>query len=323
MYTGRMSQIERIVFINRTIEEAGGVKTAHIMREFSLSRRQVLRDIEFLRDQLKAPIKYDAEKHWYRYTESFTLFSNSNERMLVLNAIFRSLAQSQGLMGALTEMISEGIDSGVEKSYRSLSDKIVFITPVQDWPDYEIFNRICAAMKSGERMTMHYKNANGELSRRHIEPLRLINYSGRWYLVSYDLQHKELRTFHLSRILDLSRISGDRMKERYSDAELDAFIHSGYGIFMGKEVTYVTFRVYGWAINTLATQTWHAKQKQRFVKEDGQDALEVTLPVANLHEILSALLFFGPQARALAPPEFVNLYNQAVENMQIRIKTPL
>jgi len=243
--------------------------------------------------------------------------------MLVLNAIFRSLAQSQGLMGALTEMISEGIDSGVEKSYRSLSDKIVFITPVQDWPDYEIFNRICAAMKSGERITMHYKNANGELSRRHIEPLRLINYSGRWYLVSYDLQHKELRTFHLSRILDLSRISGDRMKERYSDAELDAFIHSGYGIFMGKEVTYVTFRVYGWAINTLATQTWHAKQKQRFVKEEGQDALEVTLPVANLHEILSALLFFGPQARALAPPEFVNLYNQAVENMQIRIKTPL
>jgi len=318
-----MSQIERIVFINRTIEEDGGVKTGRIMGEFSLSRRQVLRDIDFMRDQLKAPIAYDPEKRWYGYTESFTLFSNSNERMLVLNAIFRSLAQSQGLMGALTEMISEGIDSGVEKSYRSLSDKIVFITPVQDWPDYEIFNRICAAMKSGERMTMHYKNANGELSRRHIEPLRLINYSGRWYLVSYDLQHKELRTFHLSRILDLSRISGDRMKERYSDAELDAFIHSGYGIFMGKEVTYVTFRVYGWAINTLATQTWHAKQKQRFVKEEGQDALEVTLPVANLHEILSALLFFGPQARALAPPEFVNLYNQAVENMQIRIKTPL
>jgi len=318
-----MSQIERIVFINRTIEEDGGVKTGRIMGEFSLSRRQVLRDIDFMRDQLKAPIAYDPEKRWYGYTESFTLFSNSNERMLVLNAIFRSLAQSQGLMGALTEMISEGIDSGVEKSYRSLSDKIVFITPVQDWPDYEIFNRICAAMKSGERITMHYKNANGELSRRHIEPLRLINYSGRWYLVSYDLQHKELRTFHLSRILDLSRISGDRMKERYSDAELDAFIHSGYGIFMGKEVTYVTFRVYGWAINTLATQTWHAKQKQRFVKEEGQDALEVTLPVANLHEILSALLFFGPQARALAPPEFVNLYNQAVENMQIRIKTPL
>lgn len=315
-----MSQIERIVFINRTIEEDGGVKTGRIMGEFSLSRRQVLRDIDFMRDQLKAPIAYDPEKRWYGYTESFTLFSNSNERMLVLNAIFRSLAQSQGLMGTLTEMISEGIDSGVEKSYRSLSDKIVFITPVQDWPDYEIFNKICAAMKSGERMTMHYKNAVGELSRRHIEPLRLINYSGRWYLVSYDLQHKELRTFHLSRIIELAQIVGDKMKVRYNDAELDAFIHSGYGIFMGDRVTYVTFRVYGWAINTLATQTWHVKQKQRMVKEEGCDALEVTLPVANLQEILSALLFFGAQARPLDPPEFVALYKQSVEAMYNRIQ---
>lgn len=314
-----MSQIERIVFINRTIEEEGGVRTKAIMHEFGLSRRQVLRDIEFLHEQLKAPISYDAEKRWYRYTQDFTLFSNSNERMLVLNAIFRSLAQSQGLMGALTEMVSEGIDSGVEKSYRSLSDKIVFITPVQDWPDYETFNKICAAMKSGERMTMHYKNAMGELSKRHIEPLRLVNYSGRWYLVSYDLQHKQLRTFHLSRILSLAQIAQDKVKERFSDAELDAFIHSGYGIFMGDQVTYVTFRVYGWAINTLATQTWHAKQKQRLVKEAEEDALEVTLPVANLHEILSALLFFGPNARPLAPDEFVNLYTQSVENMQKRL----
>ena len=73
-YTGRMSQIERIVFINRAIEEDGGVRTARIMSEFSLSRRQVLRDIDFMRDQLKAPIAYDPEKRWYGYTESFTLF---------------------------------------------------------------------------------------------------------------------------------------------------------------------------------------------------------------------------------------------------------
>ncbi|ADY14529.1 hypothetical protein SpiBuddy_2720 [Sphaerochaeta globosa str. Buddy] len=321
MYTGIMSQLERIVFINRTIEQEGGVQTRAIMREFCLSRRQVLRDIEFLRDQLKAPIRYEAEKRWYSYSQSFTLFSNSNERMLVLNALFRSLAQSQGLMGALTEMISEGLDSGLEKSYRPLAEKIVFITPVQDWPDYEVFNTICAAMKSAERMTMHYKNANGELSKRHIEPLKLINYSARWYLVSYDMQHKELRTFHLSRIISLSPIAGDLMKDRYSEAELDAFIHSGYGIFMGKTVTYVTFRVYGWAINTLATQTWHEKQKQRLVKEAGQDALEVTLPVANLQEILSSLLFFGSQARPIDPPEFVKLYTETVESMQNRIKT--
>ncbi|MGE4453834.1 MAG: helix-turn-helix transcriptional regulator [Sphaerochaeta sp.] len=310
-----MSQLERIVFINRSIEEAGGVKTADIEREFSISRRQVLRDISYLRDQLGAPIAYERDRNWYHYQGPFTLFSNTNERMLVLNAIIRSLAQSQGIMSGLTEMISEGIDSGVEKHYRALSNKIVFITPVQDWPDWEIFNKICSAMKSSERMSMHYHNALGIRSHRHIEPLRLVNYTGRWYLLGFDMQHNQLRTFHLSRVESLFQIVGDRAKERFTDEELDVFIHSGYGIFMGSEVTYVTFRVYGWAIHTLSTQSWHPEQRQRRLREAERDALEVTLPVSNLQEILSTLLSYGPDARPIAPPEFVVRYREAVRNM--------
>ncbi|MGH0051922.1 MAG: helix-turn-helix transcriptional regulator [Sphaerochaetaceae bacterium] len=316
-----MSQLERIVFINRMIEETGGVRTSRIEKEFSISRRQVLRDIAYLRNQLRAPLVYDRDRKWYHYKEPFTLFSNTNERMLVLNAIVRSLAQSQGIMANLTQMISEGIDSGVEKHYRSLSEKIIFITPVQDWPDYEIFNKICSAMKSEERMSMHYCNAFGVHSHRHIEPLRLVNYSGRWYLLAYDLQHKQLRTFHLSRIEQLAQIEGDRMKQRFSDEELDAFIHAGYGIFMGKEVTYVTFRVYGWAIHALSTQSWHPEQTQRIVQDQGKEALEVTIPVSNLQEVLAALLSYGPDARPIAPEAFVQRYKQLVERMGEMIKT--
>ncbi len=315
MYTDHMSQLERIVFINRSIEENGGVKTSLIEQEFSISRRQVLRDITYLREYLGAPITYDRSRNWYHYQTPFTLFSNSNERMLVLNAIVKSLAQSQGIMSDLTQMISDGIDSGVEKHYRSLSDKIIFITPVQDWPDYEIFNKICSAIKSEERMSMHYRNALGVRSHRHIEPLRLVNYSGRWYLLAFDMQHRQLRTFHLSRVEQLAQIGGDRMKSRFSDDELDDFINCGYGIFMGNEVTYVTFRVYGWAIHTLSTQSWHPEQKQRLVIEEGKEALEVILPVSNLQEILSTLLSYGPDARPVAPEEFVLRYKQSVAQM--------
>jgi len=315
LYTGPMSQLERIVFINRTIEEEGGVRTIQIQNEFDISRRQVLRDLTYLREQLSAPLSFDRSKGRYLYTEPFTLFSNTNERMLVLNAIFRSLAQSQGIMSNLTEMIADGLDSGVEKHYRSLSDNIVFISPVQDWPDYDIFNKVCSAMKSEERMSMHYQNAMGVRSVRHIEPLRLVNYSGRWYLLAFDLQHKQLRTFHLSRIEKLSQIVGDRMAYRFSKQEIDDFIHAGFGIFMGNEVTYVTFRVYGWAIQTVRTQSWHPEQKHRMVDEGGRQALEVTLPVSNLQEILSMLLSYGPEAKPISPTEFVERYNQAVSQM--------
>lgn len=323
MYTHFMSQLERIVFINRTIEEEGGVHTAQIASAYHISRRQVLRDIDYLRTHLEAPIVYDAAKKWYTYTKEFTLFSNSNERILVLNAIYRSLAKSQGIMSTLTDMLGEGLDSGVEKGYRSLSEKILFITPVQDWPDYDIFNQVCSAMKSDQRMTMHYRNARSELSVRHIEPLRLVNYSGRWYLLAFDMQNKQLRTFHLARILSIAPIQGDRIQKRFSEEDLDAFITSGYGIFMGNEVTYVTFRVYGWAKETLSTQTWHKDQQQRVVKEDGREALEITLPAADLHEILSAILALGAAAKPVGPPPFVELYRSSLADMQKNVETPL
>lgn len=314
-YTLFMSQLERIVFINRIIEEQGGVQTSDIVAEFSISRRQVIRDVQYMQDRLNAPIAYAKEKRWYHYTEKFTLFSNSNERMLVLNAIFRSLAQSQGIVGNLAQMISEGIDSGVEKHYRSLSENIVFISPVQDLPDYKVFNTVCSAMKSELRMTMHYKNAMGVQSVRHVEPLRLINYGGRWYLLAFDLKSKQLRTFHLSRIESLAEVQGDRILKRYDDQQLDTFIHSGYGIFMGNECKYVTFRVYDWAVETLKTQIWHPDQIQHLVTEQGRPALEVTLPVASLQEMLSTLLFYGPAAKPISPPDFVDMYQNTLKKM--------
>jgi len=307
-----MSQIERIFYINRKILEEGKVRTAQVVSAFEISKRQVMRDMDYLRDTLQAPLAYDAKEKGYVYTADFSMMSNSNERMLVLNAIFKSLAESQGALSVITDMVSDGLDSGLEEGYKSLSDKIVFITPVQDWPDYAVFNKICSAMKGGFRMTLGYRNAKGERSNRHIEPLRLVNYSGRWYLLSYDRQNKELRTFHLSRIEKIEQIEGDLFQSRYSEQELDAFIHGGFGIFMGRQSIPVTFCVFGWASNALATQTWHKDQKIRPVIRDGKKGLEVTVPVANLQEILSQILSFGAAAKPIGPPQFVQAWKDAV-----------
>ena len=310
-----MSQIERIFYINRKILEDGKVSTAQVVSAFEISKRQVMRDIDYLRDTLQAPLVYEAREKGYVYTGDFSMMSNSNERVLVLNAIFRSLAESQGALSVITDMVSEGLDSGLEESYKSLSDKIIFITPVQDWPDYTIFNKICSAMKSDQRMTLRYRNAKGERSTRHIEPLRLVNYSGRWYLLSFDRQNRELRTFHLARIESIEGIEGDFFTSRYSEDELESFVHGGFGIFMGNKSIPVTFCVFGWARNALETQTWHKDQKIRKVELDGKEGLEVTVPVANLQEILSQLLAFGSAARPIGPPQFVQAWKEAVMAM--------
>jgi predicted DNA-binding transcriptional regulator YafY len=310
-----MSRIERVFFINKKILEEGKVTNQQVAEKYEISTRQVMRDFDYLRDNLAAPLVYDHNQKGYIYTEDYSLLSNTNERMLVLNAIFKSLAESQGVMSVVTEMITQGIDSGVDQDYKALTDKIVFITPIQDWPDYSIFNKVCSAMKSSERMTMHYHNGHGEATVRHIEPLRLVNYSGRWYLLAFDLKSHELRIFHLSRIVDINTIKGDFFHSSFSDEQLDSFIHGGYGIFMGSDSIDVTFRIFGSAVYTVATQTWHKDQKIKHMQIDGKEVLQVTVPVANMQEILSKLLSFGSAARPVSPPAFVEKWKAAVLQM--------
>ena len=307
-----MSQLERILYINRVIEETGGVKTAQITNSFEISRRQVLRDIAYLRDRLDAPIIYRRQRRWYTYSEPFALFKAANERLLVLGAIFRSLAQAQGMDSILVDGASDALDQSVEGEYRGLGDRIVFLTPIQDWPPWEIFNTVIDAMKRNLRLTLSYTDSQGAATRRHIEALRLINYSGRWYLLAWDMHKQALRTFHLARVASLAPIEGDRTKEQYSASALDQFINQGYGIFLGGELTWVSFRATGWARAVIATQTWHTDQK---VVVNDDDSITVDLPVANLNEILSSLLYYGPFIQPLAPPHFVRIYQETIKEM--------
>ncbi|HPZ16648.1 MAG TPA: WYL domain-containing transcriptional regulator [Sphaerochaeta sp.] len=308
-----MAQLERILYINRMMEEAGGVTTAAVMARFEVSRRQVVRDIAYLRERLGAPIAYDEPQRRYIYTEPFSPLGQSNGHLLVLKAIVRSLAEAQGMEPILIDGASEALGQGLEEEYRVLERKITFRSPVQDWPDWQIFGRLLDAMKRGLRITLSYKDSKGSSSRRHIEALRLINYSSRWYLLAYDLHKREIRTFHLARVVSLSPIEGDWAQERFSDDELDALIEGGYGIFLSGDVVEVSFRATGWAAEVIATQTWHPDQQ---VTREGEGALVVTLPVTNLNEILSALLYYGPNVSPIAPPSFVALYADAVKKMQ-------
>lgn len=65
-----MSQAERISRIHFLLEVNGQVTVAELKSEFEVSRSTVMRDIEFMRDRLFAPIEYDASANVYAYAEA-------------------------------------------------------------------------------------------------------------------------------------------------------------------------------------------------------------------------------------------------------------
>ena len=56
------------------------------------------------------------------------------------------------------------------------------------------------ACRREERLRFDYRSGDDRTSRRHVEPHRLVSLRNRWYLVAFDLDRDDWRTFRVDRI---------------------------------------------------------------------------------------------------------------------------
>ncbi|KAA6224282.1 YafY family transcriptional regulator [Streptomyces albofaciens JCM 4342] len=66
--------------------------------------------------------------------------------------------------------------------------------------DPAVLTALATACHRRERVRFAYAAADGTPSRRHTEPYRLVSADHRWYLVAYDLDRADWRTFRADRI---------------------------------------------------------------------------------------------------------------------------
>ena len=68
-----MSANDRIQWIHKMISENCYPNAAHLAEKFSISSRQAQRDVEFLRKNLSAPMKYSSVHKGYYYSAKYSL----------------------------------------------------------------------------------------------------------------------------------------------------------------------------------------------------------------------------------------------------------
>jgi len=66
--------------------------------------------------------------------------------------------------------------------------------------DPDVLTLIAGACRDHERLRFDYRAHSGAATRRSVEPYRLVNDRRRWYLVSWDLDRDDWRTFRVDRI---------------------------------------------------------------------------------------------------------------------------
>ncbi|TDE37800.1 YafY family protein [Actinomadura sp. 6K520] len=77
----------------------------------------------------------------------------------------------------------------------------------------ETLSVLAAACRDHERLRFDYRRHDGTASRRDVEPYRLVNWGRRWYLVAFDIERADWRTFRVDR-LDPRTPAGPRFTPR-------------------------------------------------------------------------------------------------------------
>ncbi len=79
--------------------------------------------------------------------------------------------------------------------------------------DHNALATTASAIRAGIRLRFDYTDAEGRPSERHAEPYRLVHTGRRWYLVAFDLDRDDWRTFRLDRVSE-PRATGMRSARR-------------------------------------------------------------------------------------------------------------
>ena len=79
--------------------------------------------------------------------------------------------------------------------------------------DADVLTVLAQACRDDETLRFGYTARGGEVTARHVEPANLVSLGQRWYLVGYDRDRQDWRTFRLDRIVS-PRATGSRFRPR-------------------------------------------------------------------------------------------------------------
>lgn len=291
-----MSLLERLYFFHDELKRKRYPNATLLVEQFEISSATARRDIAYLRDRLLAPIEFSHNQNGFYYTDDgFGLPFEDSPKISFLLGMLGKLAEEAGL-GELREVkqLEKRLTSMIFPDYHKIVEAIHC-----EWIEVEsirsaIFESIIESIVKMKLLEISYRSVSGEETVRKVEPLKLINYQGRWYLSAYCTMRKMIRLFHISRISKAS-ISNTVIKEP-TTLPTDYF-NKCFGIFKGEIRYEAQIRFFSKAAELVQYQLWH--KDQIIIKE--KDSIVLKLPVNDDREIMMKILQYGALAEVISP----------------------
>lgn len=300
-----MGRLERLVMMADEINKGRNPTVEHFCREFEVQERTVYDDIRALKEMLGLNIAYDRFRGGYvnrNPAKTLPEFNLTDGEVFALTLGKEMLSQYTGtsfepILQNAIEKICERLPNSVKVDPTDVLCMVKFnpggIIPISRKMFLDL-NRACENHSSVD--ISYYGAKKGEVSQRTIDPYRLLENRGTWYVVAYCHTQKDLRIFALHRIEKLTLL--DEHFHHAENIDMDKWIESAFLLEHGDIEQTVKIHFQPLAARYIRERQWHHSQKLHEYK-DGSCTLEFV--TQSLDEVKRWVLIYGAEAEVLEP----------------------
>ena len=119
---------------------------------------------------------------------------------VAVRAAAGSVAKMDETAVGLLAKLDQLLPARLRKRASALHSVTVSLARSQALPSIEVLTRIATACRDHLKLRLNYRDRAGNATTRTVEPLRLAHTGHLWYLVAWDAQRADWRTFRTDRI---------------------------------------------------------------------------------------------------------------------------
>lgn len=293
--------IERVLWFDEQVRAGHHPGSGTIAAHFKVSTRTARRDIEFLRDRLQAPLRFDAAARGYAYTDPGFYFPQAFFRkaemiaLLYARHLFRKLAPTLREEAAAVSERLEELFKGT--SLGRAEEAVSFDFPRGAETSEKVFFDLLRAVTRHRVVRLQFFSSESvDPPDREIEPLKLHYSRGAWHLFGISRRRKGMWSCPLLRIRRVE-VTGLQFTppKKIAGGSLAA-----RGGMRGGKVRNAKIRFGAGRAAWASAQLWPANRRLQ-MELDGSAVLE--LPETRVLEVLGLVLQLGGDAVVLAPRE--------------------
>ena len=304
------SMLSRLAYIDRCIREgmvSGRLANCRVMAaEYEVSRKSILRDIDFLKNQYSAPIDYDPSGRGYYYRETgwrLPAVSLCESDLFAISVARLGLAQYENTpvhdrLLAVFRKLEDSLPDKVSIDPAWIGERISVVPDRLTALDPEVWSRVADGLQRRRHISFTYQKplSSGE-EERVVAPLHLTGYRGEWYLIAFCLDREAVRIFALSRMSEVA--VADLMAEEH-DFDYHEYMRDSFGIFRGGERRRIRLRFAPSQAPYVRERHWHDDQE---IRENPDGGIDLSFSVNHLAELVRWILSWGSGVEVIGPDE--------------------